>query len=243
MGRRWAPAASVTPTEGAPARPQAGETQSHQPASFDAISIKLANSQQVGFLGYSGGRVHLGNANIRMLIYYGYDVPVDKVVGVPDWADPARYDIDAVPPDSSLSRKLVIPQFSATPTPEQREMIQSLLRDRFALKSHWETRESDVYFLTRGTKPLALEPPKYTDSGWRGAVVTKQGGIVDGEAFGMNISMAAFAGVLSGDLKTPVIDQTDLSGTFDFHIQPSLPSKIRTRRQVSSLPLTISASG
>ena len=101
-------------------------------------------------------------------------------------------------------------------------MIQSLLRYRFALQYHMETREGEVYLLTRGSGKLQFQEPKDKDMDWRGAVVDK-GGIYDGEAHGENISMAALAGVLSQDLHMTVIDQTGLAGNFDFHLTPDDP--------------------
>lgn len=188
---------------------------------FEVATIKPANGGVVGFVSSPGGRVHLGYASIKMLLHFAYDLPDFEIADPKESANVGKYDIDALPPDSSPSRKLAAQ--SATPTAEQRQMLQSLLRDRFGFRFHWETKEGDVYFLTRGTKPLRLEPPRHTDAGWRGAVVMKPGGVVDGEAFGMNISMANLAVLLGGDLKIPVIDQTGLSGAFDFHVDPSIP--------------------
>ena len=100
-------------------------------------------------------------------------------------------------------------------------MLQSLLRDRYALKFHTETRQGEVYLLTRGSKPLQLQPPKYPTVDSRGGVMMKQGGIADGEAAGTNVTMAFLASQLSRYLGLPVLDQTGITGSWDYHLPPT----------------------
>ena len=102
-------------------------------------------------------------------------------------------------------------------------MLQSLLRDRFALKFHTETRQSEVYLLTRGSKPLQLQTPKDSTVDSRGGVMMKQGGIADGEAVGTNVTMAFLASQLSRYLRLPVLDQTSITGSWDYHLPPTDP--------------------
>ena len=62
-----------------------------------------------------------------------------------------RYDIDAKPPASSKSIQSN-PPFERWPIMnEQRQMLQSLLIERFQLKYHRETREGPVYVLKERT--------------------------------------------------------------------------------------------
>lgn len=203
----------------------------HTPATaplptFDVVSIKPVDPHKggaIGFYCFPGGRVVLGYANARMLISYAYGVADYQISGGSDWTIADRYNIEAIPPDSSPSRNSKQSPFAIATTPEQRQMLQSLLRDRFALKVHSETREGEVYILSRGSKPLQLQPPKDPDMDSRGTVVVKQGGVIDGETFGENATMAFLASQLSRDLKLPVLDQTGLTGGYDFHLPPTDP--------------------
>jgi uncharacterized protein (TIGR03435 family) len=52
----------------------------------------------------------------------------------------------------------------------------------------------------------------------------KPGGIVDGELIGNNISMSFLTVRLSKYLERPVIDQTGLTASFDFHLPVSDPT-------------------
>ena len=187
---------------------------------FEVATIKPAASAVIGFHSQPGGRVFLANAPVTMIIGYAFDLQSFQISGGPAWASKERYDITAVPPDASPSRTAAQPPLAATPTTEQRQMLQALLRDRFGFKYHWEKHDQPVYILTRGTKPLQLKPPEHPDADSRGNVVMKQGGVADGEAFGENLTMAFVARMLSADLKTPVVDQTGISGHYDFHLDP-----------------------
>jgi len=102
-------------------------------------------------------------------------------------------------------------------------MLQSLLRDRFGLKFHFETREGEVYILTRGTKPLQLKPPKDTASNPRAIVIIKQGVIADGEAVGTNTTTDYLALRLSGYLRLPVLNETGITGSYDYYLPPDDP--------------------
>jgi len=196
---------------------------------FEAVTIKhpdpAAQYHKAGFYGTPGGRVFLG-VNVRMLVEYAFDLRDFQVAGGPEWVNAGWsisewYDINAVPPDSSASRK--IPVANAEPTSEQRAMLRSVLRERFGFRYHMEMREGEVYFLVRGAKKLALSEPKHPDGDPRAIVFMKQGGIVDGEAEGTNTTMDYVAARLSERLRIPVINQTGISGSYDFYLPPSDP--------------------
>lgn len=196
------------------------------PAAFEVATIKPIDPNgggRVGFYSYPGGRVVVGAATVKMLMYYAFDVQEFQIQGGPDWAGSARYDVAAVPPENSESRTAKQPPVKATPSDEQRAMLKTLLVERFGLKFHSEMKERPAYILTRGKKPLQLQTPKDKDADSRVAVMMKAGGIVDGEAFGTNISMASLVKQLSRYMNSPVLDETGLEGTYDFHIQPFDP--------------------
>jgi uncharacterized protein (TIGR03435 family) len=166
----------------------------------------------------------LQNVKVKTILYFAFDVPEFQISGGPGWVYTDRYTVEAVPPDSSASRTAYQPSHKATPSDEQRKMLQSLLVDRLALKYHMEAREGPVYILSRGTGKLLLEEPKDKDGDPRTGVTTKQGGIVDGEAFGVNTSMTLLASQLTSSLGLPVLDQTGITGSYDFHLPANDPT-------------------
>lgn len=193
---------------------------------FDVATIKPINpnaSSMVGFLSYPGGRVKVGYATVHMLMYYAFNIQEFQIAGGPDWVTKDRYNVEALPPNSSASRLQKSP-FIANPTDEQQKMILSLLVDRFGLKFHREIKEGPVFLLERGSKDLKMQPPKDKDADPRAVLAMKQGGIVDGETFGINTSMQYLAYRLTGYLHRTVLDQTGLQGTYDFNVDPYDPT-------------------
>jgi uncharacterized protein (TIGR03435 family) len=138
-----------------------GQAAPPPPPAFEVVTIKPSDPVKggmMGFYSYPGGRVLLGFANIKMIVQYAFNVQDFQVTGEPSWADSEHYDIVALPPDSSPSRTKKQSSFVGTPTEEQRQMLQSLLADRFALKYHRETRESSVLILgVNSSKKLQLQ--------------------------------------------------------------------------------------
>lgn len=122
-----------------------------------------------------------------MLAMFAFNLQYYQITGGPDLTASQWFEINAVPPETSPSRQIKVP--NAEPTPEQRLMLQSLLRDRFGFRFHFETKEGEVFILKRGSKPLQLKPPKDPTSDPRAIVVIKQGGIADGEAEGINTTL------------------------------------------------------
>jgi uncharacterized protein (TIGR03435 family) len=191
---------------------------------FEVATIKPSDPNaggMVGFLSYPGGRVLFGHSSLKMMMYFAYDLPESRITGGPDWVGKDQFEVTALPPDFSESRTAKQPPIKATPSAEQSQMLQSLLADRFALKVHREVKQGPVYLLTLGSGKLRLQAPKDRDADSRFAVMQKGGGIVDGETFGVNVSMAFLAERLRLDL--PVVDETGLKGVYDFHLDRDDP--------------------
>jgi uncharacterized protein (TIGR03435 family) len=191
---------------------------------FDAATIKppdpTARFHKAGFYGEPGGRVFFGG-EIKMLVEFAFNLQAYQVAGGADWTHSQQFEINAVPPETSPSRDIKVSIAEATS--EQRLMLQSLLRDRFGFKFHMETKEGEVYVLTRGSKPLELKPPKDAASDPRAIVLIRQGGIADGEAHGSNTTTDYLAERLGRYLQLPVLNQTGISGSYDFYLPPTDP--------------------
>jgi uncharacterized protein (TIGR03435 family) len=191
---------------------------------FDAATIKPtspSNYEINGAYTYSGGIFKCSGCTLHYLVMLAFDVQNWQVSGGPNWIDMragSQYDIEATPPESSQAIHLILndPSHKTPPSPEQRQMLQSLLIDRFQLKFHREQKEGNVYILSRGDKPLKLQPPKDPD-GFHWAGQPGGGAVVMGSGVaGTNISMPELAARLSDFIRRPVQDQTGLAGTYDF---------------------------
>src|SRR5262249_26365714 len=148
------------------------------------------------------------------------------VIG-PDWIASERFDIAAKLPDGASQDQF-------------RDMLQTLLAERFQMKTHVETRELPVYVLgiaKGGVKMTELPPePGAADSdrnpinidgggGGRGATIDLGGG--SSFTLGQNgfeikkLTMAAFAEMLTRFEDKPVIDMTGLTGRYDMTLELS----------------------
>ena len=115
-----------------------------------------------------------------------------QVTGGPRWITEDLYNVAGKPPAGSKASQSNPSNRKLPPNDEQRQMLQTLLIERFHLKFHLESKEGPVYYLTRGTKELKLATPKNKDEyPWAGAVGN---GVPFGDGIlGENISMAWLA--------------------------------------------------
>jgi uncharacterized protein (TIGR03435 family) len=82
---------------------------------------------------------------IEHLIWTAYGLMPYQVVGEPDWLRSTIFTVEAKG-NSDADAKLAA-LASKQQQAEQEHMLQVLLEERFKLKTHWETREGDVYNL------------------------------------------------------------------------------------------------
>jgi uncharacterized protein (TIGR03435 family) len=192
-----------------------------QTPAFEVAWIKLSTPQTrtLGIYTFPGGRITAENRTLRDLMEEAFSVQTFQISGGPNWVREERYDLEAKPPAASNASKLVPSSPKVAPNDEQRQMLQTLLVDRFQLKYHRETREGPVYLLVKGNGKLKLEDPKNKDDfPWVGN--SNRGGMIFGNGIaGINISMPLLATRLSGYMGRPVLDQTGLNGSFDFKFE------------------------
>jgi uncharacterized protein (TIGR03435 family) len=181
------------------------------PLEFDAVSVKPSdpNSRHGTVVDVTpGGTLHVVNATLKDLIETAYDVRSFQIEGGPKWADAIRYDVNATPGTR--------PPGTPGPPPgwtNIRFKVQALLKDRFQLKLHRETRIVPVHSLVvakGGIKPEGLvatgSPRKGINAG-------------QGSMLGEAASMADLSYKLSRLLQRPVVNNTGLEGNYDFKLQ------------------------
>ena len=152
------------------------------------------------------------------MLWEAFHVHPFQITGGPRWITEDRYNVEAKPPANSKSAKFMPAYPKVPPIDEQRQMLQTLLIERFHIQLHRETREGPVYFLTRTSKDLKLEPAKNPDEyPWAGGL--GGGGFMGDGIRGTNITMAQLAERLGRELGRNVIDQTGISGAYDFRME------------------------
>lgn len=131
---------------------------------FELASIRLPDpSSGIVMLRTLPGRFEAVNVPVRLLVRQALRMPEDRIIGVPGWADSERYTINAKMPDGALP--------SASPA-----MLTNLLRERFGLATHTETRELPVFHLVLARSDRRLGPKLRQSSADCQAAVASRGG-------------------------------------------------------------------
>jgi bla regulator protein blaR1 len=206
----------------------AGAFAQSSPDSFEVASIKPSDPGTPGITFRNGpGRLDISGATLRILIEQAYDVRDFQISGGPGWMDSDRYDIKAK----------IEGGLTASPDPMnianqrkqmelQRERLRSLLAGRFQLKIRRETKEMQAYILTPAKggpklKESKIEEPAPTSDGNK-APQRPRGPMIRigrGQITGQSVSLDFLAQMLAQQVGRPVIDKTDLKGTYDFTLE------------------------
>jgi uncharacterized protein (TIGR03435 family) len=197
---------------------------------FDVTSVRESKvDPSAGFIMTPGFFVphtatfHAVNLMIEDLIGTAYGVKRYQIVRTPNWPWPTFFTIEAKS-DSEADAKLAA-LTNERQQAEQQHMLQALLEDRFKLKTHWETREGDIYNLVvaKGGPKLGAEgsmPPSEDELKMFGihpvqALNQKcDGQRCDFIAHGCEIGR--LVKTLTNQFGRLVIDKTGLTGKYDF---------------------------
>lgn len=196
------PQAALPPLPSAPA--------SGAPLRFDVAAIHPSRPSESGMIKpIAGGHGYtVQNMPVKLMISLMYRVPMRQIEGGPEWLNTERFDVEA--------------RVDGTYNVEDlHTMFQNLLADRFNLKFHIDKREGKVYALTvdkAGLKMKENHTPEMYDIPISGF----------GNVVGKRVYMPYLCWWLGGQLQhdeRPVIDQTGLSGYYDFTLSfaPELP--------------------
>jgi bla regulator protein blaR1 len=183
--------------------------QSVQPQ-FEGVSIRRSKPGEVRTLlrAFPGGRVVAANAPIKLLIEWAFVVRDYQVTGEPGWADRDGFDVET---SSNGNPRYDLAQ------PVLQTMFQTVLRERFGLSFHHLMKEMPIYALQLTDKQRpALTPgscvePPVADTPCPSIRITKYAQIV-----GSNVSMSNLAKALTAFAGRTVVDQTGISGGYDF---------------------------
>jgi uncharacterized protein (TIGR03435 family) len=154
---------------------------------------------------YPGGRFNAKATSIKYLIEWAYDIQPAQHSDGPSWLDTDRYDIVAKAEGNATEDQM-------------RRLVQALLEDRFKLKVRREQRKLPVYVIAAGKTPPKLYPPK---EGETHAIKVGPRMGPDGKPQSVHVeatrfSLAQLTNVFSRQLGRPIVNQTGLTGEYDF---------------------------
>ena len=157
-----------------------------------------------GGYGIRGQEVTTTAVTVNWMIKLAFNVHAHQISGGPSWIDSERYDTVGQP------------DIPGQPNRDQMKlMIQKLLADRFQFRFHTEKKELPVYAMV-----VAKGGPKITVSAgdpndFPGIGFGREPGVLS--LVGRNTGLNGVAnGLQSNILDKPVVDQTGLTGRYDF---------------------------
>ncbi len=193
---------------------------------YDVASIKpnKSGTNMVRMMVRPDGLSAMG-ATLQMLIQNAYGIQDFQIVGAPKWVSSDRYDIEAKMDGAQVEK-------FQTLGPDQRvleskRMLQALLANRFKLAVHREMKDLPGYALVIAKNGPKLHDAKPGDTypngikgpdGQPGQGLMIMGGM-GGPLTGQGINIENLVRVLSQQLGRTILDETGLTGKYDFTLQ------------------------
>lgn len=152
-----------------------------------------------------GRQLIVENHTLETMLMFGYGLQKNQIAGAPDWVRSERFDVDGAP---DVEGQPTIQQFQG--------LIRKLLTERFGLKAHKEQREMPVFALRVGK-----DGPKFTATKSEPGTTPNQQ-VNNGPGYRAlrftNYSMPQLALMMLVYVDRPVVDQTGLTGQYDFNL-------------------------
>jgi uncharacterized protein (TIGR03435 family) len=179
---------------------------SQRPAApaFEVTSVKAVEDGKTWAVRKVDAQLYRSVSNVMQAVMWAWKVKDYQVLGAPSWLGQERFEISA-----TISTSAGNPASDD----EVRVMMRGLLRDRFRLKMHRETREMDVYALVAGKSG-----PKLVESALGSPAEGRGVNIVSGTMIARDATMPELVDVLTTNLDRPVIDKTNLTAHYDFDL-------------------------
>jgi uncharacterized protein (TIGR03435 family) len=169
---------------------------------FEVVSVKPSppDATDRSLTHKTTGRLEASNATLKMLVFLGYQIMPYQLVGGPKWLASDGFDIQAKAANANATPK------------EFRQMVQALLKDRFAFACHTETRELPIYELVAAKSGGKLKP----DTSDNPDVTMRNEGR---QMTAVKATMDMFVTALTRPLQRQVVNRTGLTGAYTFQLK------------------------
>jgi uncharacterized protein (TIGR03435 family) len=194
------------------------------PPEFEVATIKPTSPDQKGTNAriQPTGMVNVVGMPLRQLIQLAWDLQSEELLDAPQWTATARFD-------------LVARAFASTTNTDQppieidslRQMLRTFLTERFAIKTHVETREVSGYVLSAPKSRLTKADPASRTRCTEGPATNtadprNRNPILSRLITCQNMTMAQFAerlqSLANGYVRVPALDATGLEGGYTFTV-------------------------
>lgn len=177
------------------------------PLTFEVASIKPSQpgASPGAIQPAAGGKRYVGIQTLRSYLYVAYQVRPEQIKGGPKWIDSDVYDLNAEAGEPSTIEELHI-------------MLQNLLTQRFKLRFHLVEKEMPAYVLTVDKSGPKNMQPRANPAGGDINLDRKVEGVVHEQWKAHCASMDFFVWRFSAWLEQPMVNQTGLTGCFEFNL-------------------------
>jgi uncharacterized protein (TIGR03435 family) len=203
-----------------------------QAPAFEVATVKPAAPDARGrFISPGpGGGIRITNMTLKDMVEFAWNLQPFQLSGGPAWLDSVHYDVVAEPEAKPGAKGRANPD-------EMRLMLQSLLKDRFQLRIHQDTKELPIYALVLARKDgklgpdlveskegscVKVDPSQPPPPPQPGAPRPRFCGNMMIGPFSLEAyqhTMAELAPLLSRMVERKVVDQTGLKGNYDISLQ------------------------
>jgi uncharacterized protein (TIGR03435 family) len=173
--------------------------------SFEVATVKPSDPKNgsQGFHSGDGRRINCDNETVADIVEFVFGMHAKQIVSAPQWFFDERWDVDGYP------------DVPGEPDYKQMQgMYRKLLEERFALKLHRETRTLGAYVLTEGKGAPKLS--KSVDQEAMSDTTFTQWNSQRRVLRVTSTTMAEFVSTMNSQLDKPLVDQTGLTGKWDF---------------------------
>ena len=190
--------------------------------SFEVSTVRMVQNDDQDLLArgvqpqswstYPTNHVYYHRVPLNLLVAIAYGIDLKYVFGQPNWMDSQQYDIDAkVENDRQVTSEQVKP------------LLQNLLAQRFNFKAHHDSRIVSGYALV-----VAKDGTKLRSAGTIVRPVGTPNALhISLSPTGLDawdISMNTLSRVLQQSVGQPVMDKTDLTGSYDINLSFAPPN-------------------
>ncbi len=171
---------------------------------FEVATIKPSKPEQQGKgITVRGRQLVTINTSLNDLITFAYGIHVKQISGGQAWMDSEKFDITAQPKNEGQPNEKQL-----------KTMIEKLLADRFKLTFHREKKELAVYAVAIAKVGSKLIKSQGDPNGLPGLFFRGLGALTV-----RNANIGDFASLMQTTvLDRPVVDQTGLTGRWDFNL-------------------------
>jgi uncharacterized protein (TIGR03435 family) len=183
---------------------------------YDVASIKPHKGDDPGGIRMVPDGIVAENISLRSFVAAAYGVDNVSLYGVPAWLNSERFDFDFKmdPIVADAYKKLSREERGLA----QQHMFRVLFEDRLKLAAHIEMKEGPSYALVILKTGLKFHrADDQTATGGTFSIGPGDGGAVILSAHAARIEQ--LVNYLTGRMRVPVIDQTGLSGLYDFTLK------------------------